>query len=146
MRKFKTLVTAVVAVAMLAFAGAASAKGGHHDRDHDGMPDRWEQHHGLSAKKANARADHEGDGLSDLGEYRLRLDPQDADTDDDGVRDGAEDADEDGATNAQEEAAGTNLRDPDSDDDGVEDGADDDDAGQAGDVEDADHAGESRGD
>jgi hypothetical protein len=137
MRRFKTLVTAVVAVAMLAFAGTASAKSGHHDRDHDKMPDRWEQHHGLSATKGNARGDRDRDGLSNLGEFRLKLDPRDADTDDDGVNDGAEDADDDGLTNAQEERHGTKLRDADSDDDGIEDGADDDndvedDAGEVG--------------
>jgi len=62
--------------------------------------------------------DTDGDGLSDLLEAALGLDPNDADTDDDGVRDGDEpnfaiDTDSDGQINAA---------DPDSDGDGLLDG------------------------
>ncbi len=62
--------------------------------------------------------DTDGDGLGDLEEAALGLDPLDADTDDDGVVDGAEpnvgqDTDGDGATNGL---------DPDSDNDGILDG------------------------
>ncbi|XXX77231.1 hypothetical protein WMF30_00455 [Sorangium sp. So ce134] len=62
--------------------------------------------------------DTDGDGLGDLLEERLGTDPNDADSDDDGVRDGlepnpADDADGDGLINAI---------DVDSDDDGLFDG------------------------
>jgi clumping factor A len=62
--------------------------------------------------------DGDGDGISDPGEGALGSDPDDADSDDDGVPDGSElapssDSDGDGAINAL---------DPDSDDDGLFDG------------------------
>jgi outer membrane protein OmpA-like peptidoglycan-associated protein len=62
--------------------------------------------------------DRDGDGIGDIGEPILGTDPDDADTDDDGIADGAEpdfdrDTDGDGLVNA---------RDPDSDNDGVRDG------------------------
>jgi len=121
--KLKTLVTAVVAAAMLAFAGTASASPS--DRDGDKMPDRWEKRHGLSAKKSNAKADADRDGLSNRGEFIVKSDPKDAFTDADRIDDGDEDEDEDGLDNEDEEDLGTNLTDADSDDDGVEDGDED---------------------
>ncbi len=62
--------------------------------------------------------DRDGDGIGDIGEPILGTDPDDADTDDDGIADGDEpdfdrDTDGDGLINA---------RDPDSDNDGVRDG------------------------
>ena len=62
--------------------------------------------------------DSDGDGIGDIGETIIGTDPNDADTDDDGVLDGDEpdfdrDTDGDGLINA---------RDPDSDNDGVRDG------------------------
>ncbi|MEM1028761.1 MAG: OmpA family protein [Myxococcota bacterium] len=65
-----------------------------------------------------APLDTDGDGIPDLEEAFLGTDPFDADTDDDGVLDGAEpnynvDSDGDGLVNAL---------DPDSDDDGIADG------------------------
>ena len=62
--------------------------------------------------------DSDGDGISDPGEGAVGSDPQDADSDDDGVPDGSElapnlDSDGDGAINAL---------DPDSDNDGLFDG------------------------
>ncbi|HWN67001.1 MAG TPA: hypothetical protein VNM90_05140, partial [Haliangium sp.] len=62
--------------------------------------------------------DSDGDGIGNVGEPILGTDPDDADTDDDGIADGDEpafdrDTDGDGLINA---------RDPDSDNDGVRDG------------------------
>jgi outer membrane protein OmpA-like peptidoglycan-associated protein len=62
--------------------------------------------------------DTDGDGIGNVGEPILGTDPNDADTDDDGIADGQEpdfdrDTDGDGLINA---------RDPDSDNDGVRDG------------------------
>jgi hypothetical protein len=65
-----------------------------HSRDSDGdkMPNRWETRHHLDAHKANAQKDADRDGLVNLSEFRDGTDPQDADTDDDGVEDGQDDA------------------------------------------------------
>jgi hypothetical protein len=93
------------------------------DRDHDGMPDRWERRHGLAPKRKSARRDPDHDRLRNIREYRLRLNPRRADTDRDGLRDRAElrrwrtnprraDTDGDGFKDGVEVLAGTNPRDP----------------------------------
>jgi hypothetical protein len=122
-RKLKLLVSAVVALAMLAVPGAALAK--KHDRDHDKMPDRWERAHHLSSHKKNAGRDPDRDGLSNLGEFRSRSRPHDPDSDDDGREDGDEDRDRDRVDNGNEMREHTRLRDRDSDDDGIGDGRED---------------------
>ena len=86
-----TLLSAA-AVAALAIPVATAGARAPHDRDHDGMPDRWEHAHGLRVKVDDARRDRDRDGLRNLAEFRAGTDPRDADTDNDGVRDGAEDA------------------------------------------------------
>ncbi|MBZ4419470.1 Ig-like domain-containing protein [Myxococcus sp. RHSTA-1-4] len=63
-----------------------------------------------------AMTDSDGDGVDDITEIELGTDPLDADTDDDGVQDGADgltDTDGDGTIDA---------KDPDSDNDGILDG------------------------
>jgi hypothetical protein len=87
-KTLKLLVSAAVAVAMLALPGAALAKS--RDRDHDKMPDKWEKAHHLSTHKKNAKRDPDRDGLSNIREFHLRMNPRDADTDNDGVKDGNE--------------------------------------------------------
>ncbi len=48
------------------------------DDDNDGMPDDWEQEHGLDSEDADdAELDADGDGFSNLAEYRARTDPKD---------------------------------------------------------------------
>jgi hypothetical protein len=80
---------AVAALAALAVpAGASAAKPA--DRDHDRMPDRWERAHRLSTHRNDARKDADRDGLKNLAEFRAHTDPRDADTDDDGIKDGKE--------------------------------------------------------
>ena len=49
------------------------------DADGDGIPNGWEQSHGLDPlNAADAGADNDGDGLSNLREYQLGTDPSDA--------------------------------------------------------------------
>jgi hypothetical protein len=122
-KKLKLLVSAAVAVAMLAIPGTALAKS--RDGDHDKMPDKWERAHHLSTKKKNAKADPDKDGLSNIGEFRSRTNPRDADTDNDGTEDGDEDRDRDNVDNGNETREGTNPCDRDSDNDGVRDGRED---------------------
>lgn len=62
------------------------------DRDHDGMPDRWEQRYGLSTTRDDARGDRDRDGLRNLAEYRAHTSPRRRDSDRDGETDGAEHA------------------------------------------------------
>jgi hypothetical protein len=121
MRRIKLLLFAIALVALLAVPGAAMAK----DRDHDKMPDKWERHHGLSTNRANAKGDPDKDGLVNLGEFRSRTNPKDADSDNDGTEDADEDRDHDGCDNGNEMRQGTNPRDRDSDNDGRRDGAED---------------------
>src|SRR5881227_1811883 len=90
-----------IALAILAFAvpAVAGAKSGHNkrhhharvaDRNHNGIPDRWE--HRFRVHKATA--DPDGDGVTNIGEFHNGTNPRDADTDNDGVNDGDDDADE----------------------------------------------------
>jgi len=67
--------------------------------------------------------DTDGDGLPDVLEPLLGLNPALKDTDSNGVPDGDEDFDHDGLSNADEIRRGTNPLDPDTDHDGWLDGA-----------------------
>jgi hypothetical protein len=80
------LVMLLALAGMLALAGSASAK----DRNHDRIPDRWEKRHHLSLHVNQARRDQDKDGLKNRAEWRAGDDPRKADTDGDGVEDGAE--------------------------------------------------------
>jgi hypothetical protein len=104
----------------LLFAGPAS--GAARDRDHDGLPDRWERRYHLSTEKKSGKRDADRDGLRNRREYRLRTNPRRKDTDRDGLRDRAEvrrhktnprrkDTDRDGYSDKAEIRAGTNPRD-----------------------------------
>ena len=86
------------AVASMLLASPALAGTGR-DSDRDGMPDRWERAHNLNWRVANASKDADHDGLSNLREYALRLDPRSDDSDDDGMEDAYEDRDDDGVEN-----------------------------------------------
>ncbi len=68
-------------------AAFAAAK----DTDEDGMPSVWEDTHSFNKNSAaDAALDADTDGLSNLREYLVGTNPRDADSDDDGARDGLE--------------------------------------------------------
>jgi len=61
------------------------------DFDRDGMPNDWEEEHGLNRFVLDdAVLDSDGDRLANLTEFKRGTDPDDPDSDDDGVLDGDE--------------------------------------------------------
>src|SRR3954447_3598108 len=86
----KLLILALALVAALGVVSSASAKP--RDRNHDRLPDRWERAHHLSLKVKQGHRDQDRDGLNNRGEFRAKTNPRDADTDNDGIRDGKEHA------------------------------------------------------
>jgi uncharacterized delta-60 repeat protein len=123
----------------------ASAQPGNLDTDGDEMPDNWEIAHGLNPNLDDAALDPDIDGLSNLDEYLRSTDPQDSDSEDDGLNDGDEvniyltnpldsDSDDDNFSDYQEICYNENCdsyipgddtdpNDADTDDDGWNDGA-----------------------
>ncbi len=79
--------------------------------------------------------DRDGDGVPDDVEEALGLDPDNPDTDGDGLFDGQEDFDNDGLSNMEEVILNTNLDNPDTDGNGVLDGDEDQDSDGARDIE-----------
>ena len=120
MSKIKLLLFGVVLAALLAVPGTAMAKS--RDRDHDGLPDKWEKKFHLSTHKNSAKGDPDHDGLNNMGEFRSRTNPRKADTNNNGINDANDDQDGDGVSNQDEMQEHTNPCDRDSDNDGVGDG------------------------
>ncbi|HEY4284495.1 MAG TPA: M12 family metallopeptidase [Chthoniobacterales bacterium] len=48
------------------------------DNDHDGMPDNWELNHSLNTSVNDANADKDGDGMTNIQEYKAGTDPNNA--------------------------------------------------------------------
>jgi hypothetical protein len=99
MRKIVTLgVAAALCAAVAVVPGSALARkhscptSARVDRNHDRIPDRWECRNRLSLSVNQARRDPDHDGLNNRGEFEVGDNPRDADTDNDGIRDGAEHA------------------------------------------------------
>jgi hypothetical protein len=85
------LLFAATCAAVLVFPAAGMARS-HGDRNGDRIPDRWERTHHLSLKVNQAKRDQDHDGLRNRAEFMAGDDPRDADTDNDGIRDGKEKA------------------------------------------------------
>jgi hypothetical protein len=85
------LLLAVACVSLLAFASSAMARS-QGDRNHDRIPDRWERANHLSLKVNQAKHDQDHDGLRNRAEFLAGTNPHNNDSDDDGTKDGAEDA------------------------------------------------------
>lgn len=82
------------------------------DRDADGLPDAWEMQN-FAGLSQNAAGDYDGDGLTNLQEFQLGLNPTEMDTDGNGIADADEDPDGDGLGNAREYVVGTSPTNPD---------------------------------
>lgn len=102
------LIAILGTLAMLAVPGAAAAKRA--DRNHDGIPDRWEKRHHLSLKVNQAHRNQDHEGLNNLEEFENGTNPRAADTDSDGL------------TDSEDIEAGDDPTDADTDNDGIEDG------------------------
>ena len=84
-------ISLLAAVGMLALL-AAPSQARHRDRNHDRIPDRWERHYHLSLHVNQARRDQDHDGLNNLAEFRAHDNPRKADSDNNGIADGEENA------------------------------------------------------
>ena len=106
------------------------------DSDGDGLPDAWEvANFGPNLAAQNGTGDPDGDSLPNSGEFARGTDPNDFDTDNDLLSDGAEvnvhltnplaaDTDGDGLSDGAEvNTHGSSALDADSDDDTLSDGA-----------------------
>jgi hypothetical protein len=113
------LLAGLLSLMLLAVPTGASA--GKRDSDGDRMADRWEKRFNVTC----ARVDRDGDGLVNLGEYRARTDPRDADSNSDGDVDGDEDPDRDRVDNHNELRGRTHPLERDSDGDGRRDDRED---------------------
>jgi hypothetical protein len=87
-RSAASIAAAIGLLAMLALPSAAAAG----DRNHDRIPDRWEKRHRLSLTVNQAKRDQDHDALRNRAELMAGDNPRDADSDDDGVPDGEENA------------------------------------------------------
>src|SRR5256885_8214187 len=108
MRRLTLFISIALALLAVAIPAPASAKRSHHktrhhrvaDRNHNGIPDRWE--HKFRVHKATADPDR--DGVTNIGEFHNGTNPRDADTDNDGVKDGNDDANDDGIDDGDEQS------------------------------------------
>jgi hypothetical protein len=89
MKTLKLVVIGALAAAFMMVPAAAMAS---RDRDHDGLPDKWEKKFHLSTHKNNAKGDPDRDHLSNRKEFKFGLNPRKADSDGDRTPDNEEQA------------------------------------------------------
>ena len=80
----------VVPLIVFAYLTAGSAPAGARDRDHDGLPDRWEERYHISTSKKSGKKDPDHDTVRNRREYKEHINPRKRDTDRDGYDDRAE--------------------------------------------------------
>ena len=82
--------TATTFIAVLALAAIPASAGAsqNRDRNHDGLPDSWENRHHLSLHSNQSGRDQDHDGLSNRQEFKRGTNPRKADSDRDGLKDG----------------------------------------------------------
>jgi hypothetical protein len=114
----------VAALGLLVLPSVASAKRHSRDRNHNGIPDKWEKRYHLKGKRL-AKADPDKDGLNNKAEWRSHTNPRKADSNRNGVGDASEDPDRDKVDNGNEAREGTNPCKGDSNHNGVKDGKED---------------------
>ncbi|MGH2692225.1 MAG: hypothetical protein ACRDHM_06945 [Actinomycetota bacterium] len=107
----------VGALAALLLVAPASAKP---KGDGDGMPTGWERRNGLNVHRNDSRRDPDSDLLRNLGEFQSGTDPQDPDSDGDGIPDGEEVVDGTDPTDTLPEGETEEVLDPEDLDDGDE--------------------------
>jgi hypothetical protein len=119
MRPTRLLLLALAAaLALLALPAVSQAR----DRNHDGLPDKWEKHYHLSLHANQANRDPDRDHVDNANEYREHTSPRKRDTNGNGRPDGREDRDRDHLSNAGEDSTGNDPVDKDTDNDGIPDG------------------------
>jgi hypothetical protein len=136
-----------LSLALAASSEAATCSG--KDAKKNGLPDKWEQKYKLKlSDKKGGKGDPDRDGLNNKEECKAGTNPNKADSERDGLKDGfevkksltsplkddtdgdevedvAEDLDEDGLSNLGEQDTGLNPRKDDTDSDGIMDGCED---------------------
>jgi hypothetical protein len=127
-RRLRLVLAAAALLGLLVLPSTAFAK--RHDRvrdrNHDGIPDKWEKRFHLSTKSpGTAEGDPDSDGLTNRGEFLSGTNPRSADTNRNGTTDANEDPDHDGVRNRNEMRERTNPRKGDTNRNGVKDGRED---------------------
>jgi hypothetical protein len=127
-RRLRLVLAAAAALGLLVLPSAASAKRHNpvRDRNHDGIPDKWEKRFHLSTKSPGvAQGDPDRDGLTNRGEFLAGTSPRATDTNRNGVSDANEDPDRDGVRNSNELRERTHPRKADTNRNGRKDGRED---------------------
>ncbi|PLS19509.1 hypothetical protein CVD28_03580 [Bacillus sp. M6-12] len=92
------------------------------DKNKDGIADDWQTKYKLGFAKGVEKQDKDKDGLTNLVEYKLNLNPTSTDSDKDKILDVNEDFDKDGVSNISEIELGLSPEKADSDGDRILDG------------------------
>jgi hypothetical protein len=89
MKTLRLVVIGALAAAFMVVPAAAMAS---RDRNHDGIPDKWEKKFHLSTHRNSAKGDPDKDHLSNRKEFKFGLNPRKRDSDGDGTPDNKEQA------------------------------------------------------